>query len=78
MTSASEPGPQLTQRLLKALAQAAARSDAILVSDYGLGLLSPPLVEAVRALAGQGRTVCVDARYGLSKYRGVTVAKPPR
>src|SRR5205085_4586535 len=71
-----EPGPQLTQKLLKALAQAAARCDAILVSDYGLGLLSPPLVEAVRALAGQGRTVCVDARYGLAKYRGVTVAKP--
>ncbi|MGZ6142607.1 MAG: bifunctional heptose 7-phosphate kinase/heptose 1-phosphate adenyltransferase, partial [Myxococcales bacterium] len=70
-----EPGA-LTQKLLKALAQASARGDAILVSDYGLGLLSPPLVEAVRALAGQGRTVCVDARYGLSKYRGVTVAKP--
>jgi D-glycero-beta-D-manno-heptose-7-phosphate kinase len=71
-----EPGPQLTQKLLKALAQAAARCDAILVSDYGLGLLSPPLVEAVRALAAQGRTICVDARYGLSKYRGVTVVKP--
>src|SRR5438094_144913 len=69
-----EPGPQLTQKLLKALASA--RCDAIMVSDYGLGLLSPPLVEAVRALAGQGRTVCVDARYGLAKYRGVTVAKP--
>src|SRR5438309_11133834 len=54
-----EPGPQLTQKLLKALASA--RCDAIMVSDYGLGLLSPPLVEAVRALAGQGRTVCVDA-----------------
>ena len=71
-----EHGAQLTQKLIKALAHAAARSDAILVSDYGLGLLSPPLVEAVRALAGQGRTVCVDARYGLAKYRGVTVAKP--
>jgi rfaE bifunctional protein kinase chain/domain len=71
-----EPGPQLTQKLLKALAQAAARCDAILVSDYGLGLLSSPLVEALRALAAQGHTICVDARYGLAKYRGVTVAKP--
>ena len=65
---------QIAQKLLKAVA--AARCDAIMVSDYGLGLLSPPLVEAVRALAGQGRTVCVDARYGIARYRGVTVAKP--
>ena len=71
-----EPGPQLTQKLLKALAQAAAKCDAILVSDYGLGLLSPPLVEALGELSGQGRTVCVDARWGLAKYRGVPVAKP--
>jgi rfaE bifunctional protein kinase chain/domain len=70
------PSPQLQQRLLKALGQAAAKCDALLVSDYGLGLLSPPLVEAVRQLAAQGRTVCVDARYGLAQYRGVTLAKP--
>jgi rfaE bifunctional protein kinase chain/domain len=70
------PAPQLAQKLVKALARAAAQSDALLVSDYGLGLLSPPLVEAVRSLAAQGRTVCVDARYGLAKYRGVALAKP--
>src|SRR5438105_8607104 len=70
------PGPSLVTRVLKALKEAASRCDAILVSDYGLGLLAPPVVEAVRSLAGQGRMVCVDARYGLSKYRGVTVAKP--
>jgi rfaE bifunctional protein kinase chain/domain len=70
------PAPALLQKLLKALAQAAARCDAVMVSDYGMGLLAPPLVEALRALAAQGRTVCVDARYGLARYRGVTVAKP--
>ena len=70
------PSAALAQKLVKALAQAAAKCDAIMVSDYGLGLLTPALVEAVRTLAGQGRTVCVDARYGLAKYRGVTVVKP--
>jgi len=70
------PGPALAQKLLKALAQAAAKCDAIMVSDYGLGLLTPSLVEGVRSLAAQERTVCVDARYGLAKYRGVTVVKP--
>jgi len=70
------PGPALAQKLLKALAQAAAKCDAIMVSDYGLGLLTPSLVEGVRSLAAQERTVCVDARYGLAKYRGITVVKP--
>jgi D-glycero-beta-D-manno-heptose-7-phosphate kinase len=70
------PGAALAQKLVKALAAAAAKCDAILVSDYGLGLLSPALVEAVRSLAAQGRTVCVDARSGIARYRGVTVAKP--
>ena len=71
-----QPGPALAQKLVKALAQAAAKCDAIMVSDYGLGLLAPPLVEAVRSLAGQDRTVCVDARYGVAQYRGVSLAKP--
>ena len=70
------PGPALAQKLVKALVQAAAKCDAIMVSDYGLGLLAPPLIEVVRSLAAQGRPVCVDARYGLSKYRGVTLVKP--
>jgi rfaE bifunctional protein kinase chain/domain len=68
------PGAQLTQKLVQALESL--DCDAILVSDYGLGLLAKPLVEAVRALAAQGRTVCVDARHGLAQYSGVTLAKP--
>ena len=70
------PGSALSQKLLKAIAQAAARCDAIMVSDYGLGLLTPALVDGIRSLAAQGRTVCVDARYGLAKYRGVALVKP--
>src|SRR5207248_2049322 len=70
------PGASLSQKLVRALAQAAAKCDAILVSDYGLGLFTPALVDAIRSLAAQGRTVCVDARSGIARYRGVTVAKP--
>ena len=72
----SAPGATLSQKLIKALAQAAAKCDAVLVSDYGLGLFTPALVDAVRSLAAQGRTVCVDARSGIARYRGVAVAKP--
>jgi rfaE bifunctional protein kinase chain/domain len=70
-----EPGA-LAGKLLQALKSAVARADALMVSDYGGGLLAPAVVEAVRAFAKSGKLVCVDARYGLAKYRGVTVAKP--
>lgn len=70
------PGPQLLSRLLELLREAASRVDAVLISDYGLGLLAPQLVEAAVALAREGRIVCVDARYGLQQYGGVTFAKP--
>src|SRR5438067_3771294 len=70
------PGATLSQKLIRALAQAAAKCDAVLVSDYGLGLFTPAVVDAVRSVAAQGRTVCVDARSGIARYRGVAVAKP--
>jgi D-glycero-beta-D-manno-heptose-7-phosphate kinase len=73
------PGPApaaLLGRLLRAVKEAAQAADAVLVSDYGLGTLSPPIVEAIVGLAAQGKTVCADARYGLSQYRGVALAKP--
>ena len=70
------PSPALVAKLLKALKTAAASADAVLVSDYGLGLLAPPLVEAACALAKAGRLVCVDSRFSLAQYRGVTLLKP--
>jgi rfaE bifunctional protein kinase chain/domain len=73
------PGPPpaaLLGPLLRAVREAAADADAVLVSDYGLGLLARPVLETVLRIAAQGKIVCADARYGLSQYRGVTVAKP--
>jgi len=34
------------------------------------------VVETILRLAGQGKPVCVDARYGVGQYRGVAIAKP--
>jgi D-glycero-beta-D-manno-heptose-7-phosphate kinase len=62
------------------LAAAAARCDALLVSDYGSGLVTPALVnDARRRLrARQGRTppLLLDSRYGLLQYRGITACTP--
>jgi D-glycero-beta-D-manno-heptose-7-phosphate kinase len=70
------PPAALLPRLLRALGEAARDADVVMVSDYGAGLLSPPVIEAVLALARSGKIVCADSRYGLAQYRGVTMAKP--
>jgi rfaE bifunctional protein kinase chain/domain len=70
-----EAGP-LRRRVLAALASAP-RVDAVLVSDYGLGLLSRPVVEAALALARRRKIpVTVDSRYGLLAFRGMTAVTP--
>jgi rfaE bifunctional protein kinase chain/domain len=70
------PDPALLDKLLHEVRRAASRADAVLVSDYGGGTVSRPLRALLAELAQQGKLVCVDARYDLSEYRGVTVAKP--
>jgi rfaE bifunctional protein kinase chain/domain len=49
----------------------------VLVSDYGLGLLTPALVRAAIAFARRRRVpVTVDSRYGLLGFRGMTAVTP--
>lgn len=69
--------PLRLRRAIAALIKEAARSaDAIVVSDYGAGTLSAEARTVLTRLAAQGMPVCVDSRYGLSQYQGVTVCKP--
>src|SRR5256885_16932193 len=73
------PGPvpgAFLGKMLRALKEAAEQSDAILVSDYGLGTLCEPVVETILRLAAHGNPACRDARYGIAQYRGVAIAKP--
>jgi D-glycero-beta-D-manno-heptose-7-phosphate kinase len=56
------------------------RADALLVSDYGTGLVTPALVRiAQRTLRGPGPLqppVLVDSRYALLDYRRMTMCTP--
>jgi len=63
-------------RLAEMIAEAAKSVDAIVVSDYGAGVLSEVTREVLCALAASGMPVCVDSRYGLGNFRGATVCKP--
>jgi len=59
--------------------RACVRADAVLVSDYGSGLVTPRLVNALRReirRAGWGIPILVDTRYGLLQYTGLTACTP--
>jgi rfaE bifunctional protein kinase chain/domain len=62
------------------LVKAAARCDALLVSDYGSGIVTPPLVAAahksLRRRGGGPPPVLVDSRYALLRFRGMTTCTP--
>ena len=65
----------------RAAAEAATGCDAVIVSDYGAGLITPALVAAIkRQLPRRGRRpaapILLDSRYALLRYRGVTIAAP--
>ncbi|MBS2029670.1 MAG: bifunctional hydroxymethylpyrimidine kinase/phosphomethylpyrimidine kinase [Deltaproteobacteria bacterium] len=62
-------------RVAETLEDLAARHDAVLVSDYGAGVLGPETIAAA-CQAARAIPVTVDSRYQLHAFRGVTVAKP--
>ena len=52
-------------------------ADAVLLSDYGYGAVSPRLFNFVRAKGALGETpVTLDSRYRMLEYAGVTAATP--
>ncbi len=62
-------------RLREALHAACEGADAVMVSDYGSGLFDDPLIGDLQELAKR-LPVCVDSRYRIAAFRGMTVSKP--
>ena len=67
--------------LEKKIAPALDDCDAVLLSDYGSGLVTPALADAIRqAVARRARRrpipVLLDSRYRLLAYRGLTTSTP--
>ena len=55
------------------------RCDAVLVSDYGSGLITPALVSRLKVKARKLRRqtpILLDTRYGLLRYKGLTACAP--
>jgi rfaE bifunctional protein kinase chain/domain len=73
----SEPLPPVVEaRLVRELQRAGRGARALLASDYGGGALGAGALEALRALKRGGLPVCVDSRYRLTAFLGVTMLKP--
>ncbi|MCC7035033.1 MAG: hypothetical protein IT179_19600 [Acidobacteria bacterium] len=71
----------VTDAARAAVARAAHRAvrdaDAVLISDYGSGLVTPALArDLVHRVRRRGVPVLVDSRYALTRYRGLTACAP--
>ncbi|MBI4241723.1 MAG: bifunctional hydroxymethylpyrimidine kinase/phosphomethylpyrimidine kinase [Candidatus Rokubacteria bacterium] len=76
-----EPREALDGAVEEALADrlkaSAPRADAILLSDYGYGTVSPRLWAEVRAMGRRnGSVITADSRYDLLRFRGLTATTP--
>jgi rfaE bifunctional protein kinase chain/domain len=80
-----EPGWPLSDEVARAFAEkltpALAECDAVLLSDYGSGLVTPGLAASIRAVLerrSRRRSVpiVVDSRYRLLEYQGLTACTP--
>ena len=78
-------GPPIAPEAREAFAQAAAAAvaecDAVVVSDYGTGLITPRFVAGLRRRLPRRKRrpaapVLLDSRYAVLQYRGLTVAVP--
>jgi len=71
----------VAQRVLARMARGIADADAVLLSDYGSGLVTPALADSIQVeLSRRTRRrrvpVLVDSRYRLLDYRGLTTCTP--
>ncbi|MCE9672982.1 bifunctional ADP-heptose synthase [Myxococcus stipitatus] len=68
--------PRVRKALARHVEEAARDADAVVVSDYGAGVLGDEVRQVLRKLSADGLPVCVDSRYALASFSGLTVCKP--
>jgi rfaE bifunctional protein kinase chain/domain len=72
-----EPLPETVERrVVRTLERLGRRASTVLASDYGAGLLGARAIDALRKLKRGGVPVCVDSRYNLRAFTGITMVKP--
>lgn len=76
----SEPDPdlsdQLRQKLENQAKQVINEAQAVIISDYGYGVITPGVRELATKAALSGKPVIVDSRYNMLDFKGVTMLTP--
>jgi rfaE bifunctional protein kinase chain/domain len=68
--------PAIRTRFARVLADAARRADAVIISDYGGGLITPEIWQRVVTRLRRRPRVFVDSRYALAGFHGMTACTP--
>jgi rfaE bifunctional protein kinase chain/domain len=68
--------PAAEAQLLERLRTWGPEADAVVLSDYGYGTITPRLLDEVRRLSARGVVISADSRYDLLRFGEVTAATP--
>lgn len=71
-----EPPAETLTPLAAAIEQRAAAADVIVVSDYGQGVVTGPVLRRIQSMAAAGTMVCVDSRRRLAAFSGMHAITP--
>lgn len=68
---------KIEAEIIDKINQNAEKFDAILLSDYGIGIMTPAVIEAsIKAAKKHNIFITVDAQKDLTRFKGVTVITP--
>ncbi len=72
-----EISPEVENRIIENIEKAMPLHDAVILSDYNIGLMSQNVIEKTIAIAKKyNKIVTVDAQKDLDRYKGVTAMTP--
>lgn len=67
----------IEKQIIELIEEKAPQVDAILLSDYGIGMMTPAIIEAATAAARKnGIFIAVDAQKDLARFKNITVMTP--
>lgn len=69
-------GSEVQERVAQALLDASSKADVVVVSDYGTGVVTGAVIDAVKSVIAKGVPVCVDSRYQAHAFPGATAILP--
>lgn len=75
--STEAPTPSIETELIKRVESLAPEHNALIISDYSLGVVTPRLIETCKAVAqAHGLVLAVDSHRSLTLFEGASIATP--